>query len=105
MAGSRVPRSSRSPTRSGATAGSAGGVGSVVEQEFAAYDKNSDGQLSKVEFSAWMDALKSKQPAGSAAATDPSYNAKAFAQADTDKSAALSKGELTSFLSGGQASS
>lgn len=83
----------------------AGGVGSVVEQEFATYDKDSDGQLSKVEFSAWMDALKTKQPAGSAAATDPTYNAKAFAQADTDKSAALSKGELTSFLSGGKASS
>ncbi len=81
------------------------GVSSVVDKEFASYDKDSDGSLSKAEFGAWMDALKAKSANGATAAADPKWNDAAFAQADTDKSAALSKGELTTFLSGATASS
>lgn len=88
------------PAHSAQTApAGAGGVDAVVEQEFASYDKDSNGSLSKVEFGAWMDALKAKSASGATAATDPKWNDKAFAQADTDKSKALSKVELASFLS------
>lgn len=77
----------------------AGGVSSVVDQEFASYDKDSNGSLSKAEFGAWLDALKAKSPDAAKTGADPKYNDNAFAQADTDKSKALSKGELTAFLS------
>lgn len=79
-------------------------IAQVVETQFPTYDKNGDGQLSKAEFAQWMVALKSQ--------TDPSTKADApatkkwvgtaFTQADTDKSKAVSKAELTSFLSQGQ---
>lgn len=83
-----------------------GGVQSVVDKEFATYDKDGNGSLDKVEFGAWMDALKAKQPAGaSAQMADPKWNDAAFAQADADKSNVVSKSELTTFLSGGKASS
>ncbi len=78
-------------------------VAQVIDTEFPTYDKNGDGKLSTAEFGSWMVALKSK--------TDPTtkpdtpetkkWVAAAFAQADTDKSKALSKTELTSFLSQG----
>ncbi len=76
----------------------ANAVNSVIDREFASYDKDSNGSLSKAEFGAWMDALKAKSPSGATAAADPNWNEAAFAQADTDKSKALSKVELASFL-------
>ena len=73
----------------------------MVEKEFASYDKDSNRQLSKVEFAAWMDALKAKS--GDKAAEDPKWNDKAFAQADVDKSKSVDQVELTGFLSGATA--
>ncbi len=79
-------------------------IAQVVDTQFPTYDKNGDGKLSKAEFGQWMVALKSQ--------TDPSTKADApatkkwvgtaFAQADTDKDKAVSKAELTGFLSQGQ---
>lgn len=80
-------------------------VASVVDNDFATYDKDGSGTLSKAEFAAWMNALKAKQPGGAGATADPKWNDAAFAQADTDKSKVLSKAELTAFLGGGNQSS
>ena len=82
---------------------SAGGdqVAAIVGREFPTYDKNSDGTLSKAEFTAWMLALKSaSDPA--VKAEDPktkTWMTQAFAQADSDKSQSVTKDELTNFLS------
>jgi hypothetical protein len=80
-------------------------VASVIDTEFKTYDKDANGSLSKAEFAEWMNALKAKQPGGAGAMADPKWNDAAFAQADTDKSAVLSKAELTAFLSGGTSKS
>ncbi len=78
-------------------------VAQAVDQDFPTYDANGDGKLDETEFAAWMTALRT--------ASDPNVQAgspemaewagQAFAAADTDKDAALSKGELTAFLSQG----
>ncbi|HEX8555539.1 MAG TPA: EF-hand domain-containing protein [Sphingomonas sp.] len=82
-------------------------VAQIVDREFGAYDKDADGKLSQSEFGAWMVALKT--------ATDPATKADspatkqwigaAFTQADKDKSLAVTKPELTGFLSQGQSNS
>jgi hypothetical protein len=79
-------------------------VAQIVNTEFASYDRDKNGTLNEQEFGAWMVALKT--------AADPSTRAdapatkvwmtQAFAQADTDKNKAVSKAELTGFLSAGQ---
>ena len=78
-------------------------VADIVGQEFATYDKDADGTLSKAEFTDWMVALKSasdpKTRAGSPATT--AWAGQAFVQADTDNSKSVSKTELTGFLSQG----
>ncbi|WP_375285609.1 EF-hand domain-containing protein [Sphingomonas sp.] len=86
-------------------AASSSQVASVIDTEFKTYDKDANGSLSKAEFAEWMNALKAKQPGGAGAMADPKWNDAAFAQADTDKSAVLSKAELTAFLSGGASQS
>lgn len=82
-------------------------VASIVDSEFPAYDANNDGQLDKAEFSRWMIALKDQEMKSSGqklAATDiTSWADGAFTTADKDKSAAISKPELISYLSGGAA--
>lgn len=82
-------------------------VASIVDSEFPAYDANNDGQLDKAEFSRWMLALKDQEMKSSGqklAATDiTSWADGAFMTADKDKSAAVSKPELISYLSGGAA--
>lgn len=82
---------------------SGGQVAQIVDSEFPNYDRNADGKLDKTEFSAWMVALKSKSdPATKAEApTTVAWVGQAFKQADADKSAGVSKPELTSFLSQG----
>lgn len=75
-------------------------IAQVVETEFPTYDKNADTSLNRTEFGAWMVALKT--------ASDPKTKASdpatvkwidgAFASADTDKSKAVSKAELTTYL-------
>lgn len=75
-------------------------VAAVVNKEFPTYDKDSNGTLSKTEFTAWMLALKSASDP-SVKADDPKTKAwmtQAFTQADSDKSKSVSKDELTNFL-------
>ena len=73
-------------------------VTSIVDAEFASYDKDGNGDLNKTEFAAWMDALKAKAPGGAGKPGDAKWNDAAFAQADKDKSTSVSKQELTGFL-------
>lgn len=76
-------------------------AGDIINREFAGYDKDGDSALNEAEFDAWMVALKkASDPTTDAAAPDTkTYLAKAFAQADADKSKTVSKAELTAFLS------
>ena len=73
-------------------------VASIVNAEFASYDKDRNGTLDKTEFAAWMDALKAKAPNAADKPADPKWNDAAFAQADKDKSASLTRDELSGFL-------
>lgn len=78
-------------------------VAQVVEADFPAYDKDRNGELSKAEFSEWMLKLRAATPQSGAPTAEADLEAwagAAFAQADTDKSQSVSKGELTSFLAG-----
>lgn len=75
-------------------------VASIVETEFGSYDKDKNGTLDKIEFAAWMDALKAKAPDSAGKPGDPKWNEAAFAQADADKSTTVTKQELTGFLGG-----
>lgn len=78
-------------------------IAQVVNTEFPSYDKNADSNLDKAEFGAWMVALKTASDPSTKAA-DPAtqtWIAGAFASADTDKSAVVSKDELTKYLSQG----
>lgn len=71
-------------------------VAQVLDAEFPTYDKDQSGSLSKAEFAAWMDTLKSK--ADPSAKPDAAWNTAAFAKADGDKSKSVTKEELASFL-------
>lgn len=73
-------------------------VSTIVNAEFAAYDRDGNGLLEKAEFAAWMDALKARAPAGGDKPGDAEWNEAAFAKADKDESRALTRGELTDFL-------
>lgn len=77
-------------------------VAEVVKAEFPAYDKDSTGDLSKDEFSTWLIALKTKSDPSAAADQTAlsSWAGQAFAQADADKSSAVTETELTTFLGG-----
>ena len=79
-------------------------VAQVVDTEFATYDKDKNGVLSKAEFGDWMVALKTaSDPSTKAeAATTKTWVGQAFASADKDKSKTVSKTELTGFLSQGK---
>jgi hypothetical protein len=74
-------------------------IAQVVDTGFPTYDKNADGNLTKEEFTSWMTTLRSSEPnfkAGTPETTE--WMTRAFTQADTDKSSAVSKAELTTFL-------
>lgn len=96
------------PTQSAPAEGQVQATGSqiaqVVDTQFPTYDKDGDGKLNKAEFAQWMVALKSQtDPSTKAdAPTTKKWVGSAFAQADTDKDKAVSKTELTGFLSQGQ---
>jgi hypothetical protein len=98
-----IPASIVAPEAEAAAKPAAAGTpaGDIINREFAGYDKDGDGVLNEAEFDAWMVALKkASDPTTDASAPDTkSYLAKAFAQADADKSKTVSKPELTAFLS------
>jgi hypothetical protein len=72
----------------------------VIDEQFATYDKDTDGKLNQAEFSAWMVALKSQtDPKTDAnAPATKTWNKAAFTQADKDKSKSVSKAEIAGFL-------
>lgn len=80
-------------------------VAAIVDTEFPAYDANGDGQLDQPEFSKWMVALKDQEMKATGttlpAEQVTAWASGAFTTADADKSTAVSKPELVTFLSGG----
>lgn len=79
-------------------------VAQAVDQQFGTYDRDANGALSQAEFSAWMSALKAQANARAAsAAEEAAWNNAAFRQADHDRSATVTKVELTGFLVKGAA--
>lgn len=90
------------PEASGTPATSAQ-VAQIVNSEFASYDADKSNDLNQAEFSAWMKKLRT--------ATEPSVDpeseqvktwiGQAWTAADADKSGAVSKEELTGFLTRG----
>lgn len=83
---------------------SAANVTAVVESEFPTYDADKNGELSQGEFSAWMTALKKAEIATTGQKLGDNeiaaWSGAAFAVADKDKSTAVSKTELLSYLGG-----
>lgn len=79
-------------------------VAAVVDSEFPAYDTDSSGDLSTQEFSKWMTTLKKAEAAATgqqlAGAEITAWASAAFAMADKDKSNAVSKAELVTYLGG-----
>ncbi|MEH3041421.1 MAG: EF-hand domain-containing protein [Sphingomonas paucimobilis] len=75
-------------------------IAQIVEAEFPKYDKAGKGELTEKQFGDWMVALRSASEPGVTADKPEvkSWIKQAFAQADKDKSKAVSKAELTSFL-------
>lgn len=78
-------------------------IAQIVNTEFPTYDADKSGDLNQAEFAAWMKKLRT--------ATEPSVDpeseqvktwiGQAWTAADADKSGAVSKEELTGFLSRG----
>lgn len=78
-------------------------IAQIVNSEFPTYDADKNGDLNQAEFAAWMKKLRT--------ATEPSVDpeseqvktwiGQAWTVADADKSGAVSKEELTGFLSRG----
>jgi hypothetical protein len=109
---SASPTTAATPAPTGETAAPAAGaaqapanttsaVASVVSTDWAKYDKNNDGNLSKEEFAAWMTTLREQNPAQKEAVKDVgAWTTAAFAQADKDKSGSVTKTELETFLKG-----
>lgn len=81
-------------------------VAQIVDAEFASYDGDGDGNLTKAEFAKWIIAMRdaaqtqgAELPTLDKAAKDKWANA-AFSTADTDKSRKISKVEMSSYLLG-----
>lgn len=86
------------PTQTPA-ANSADQVSQTIESQWASYDANADGKLSKKEFAAWMGSLRANDPSAKGGAAEmKKWNDAAFTQTDTDKNGAVSKEELKGFL-------
>ncbi|MGV7120762.1 calcium-binding protein [Sphingopyxis sp. 550A] len=90
------------PAPSG-TAATPAQIAQIVNSEFASYDADKSNDLNQEEFAAWMKKLRT--------ATEPSIDpeseqvktwiGQAWTAADADKSGAVSKEELTGFLTRG----
>lgn len=75
-------------------------VAEAVGREWPTYDKDANDQLSQAEFTSWIVALRKAAEPGFAPASPEAqaWQTQAFAVADADKSASVSKAELTTFL-------
>jgi hypothetical protein len=73
---------------------------SILKNEFPAYDKDGNGELSKTEFSAWLTALKAAAPQKTAMTPDQEskWLDKSFSDADSDKTKSVNLAELTTYL-------
>lgn len=91
------------PATASAPVNPADAVAQAVDTQFATYDRNGDGRLNRAEFEAWMVALKTQSdPSTSAAApATKKWLAGAFATADKDRNAIVTRAELTGYLSRG----
>lgn len=81
-------------------------IAAVVDQGFPTYDKDADGNLKAEEFNSWMVALRSaSEPAfNGESEADKQWLSAALTQADADKSGAVNKDELKTFLTPASAS-
>lgn len=71
----------------------------LIASEFPTYDKDTNGNLDKTEFAAWMGALKAKTDAKPLPAAElKKWSDGAFATADTDKSKTVTLVELQTYL-------
>jgi hypothetical protein len=86
-------------TADGAPQAPARQVNAIVDREFPAYDGNGSGTLDKIEFAAWMAALKAASPEPGETPTRP-WTAAAFKQADVDASDSITPDELAAFFNG-----
>lgn len=93
---SETAPSAAAPTTQRATADQ---VSAIVDQEFAAYDADANGELSQTEFAAWMDKLRAASPQTPPVADSAAWAAQAFKMADADSSGSVNKAELVAFLS------
>ena len=85
-----------------ALAGAQGKKG--ADKDFSAYDADKSGQLDQTEFSSWFVASKQKELSATGRSATPAeldgQVATAFARADADQDAKVSKEEMTRFLAG-----
>ena len=94
-----TPATPASPSQ-GATADTQTGgdaVATTVETDWAKYDANSGGTLSRTEFNKWVTDL---QTTANNKAPTRGYLTSAFRKADADKNGSVSKEELQTFLRG-----
>lgn len=84
-------------------AASASQISQIIDKDFPTYDVDANGELNQSEFGTWMVALKTSTEPGfiTTSAEAQAWLGQAFASADVDKSNAVSKAELTNFLTRG----
>jgi hypothetical protein len=77
-------------------------VAEAVETEFPRNDKDMNGRLSRAEFAAWMVRLKAQSDPSTRpdAPATQAWVASAWRLADRDRSAGVTRAELTGFFSG-----
>lgn len=79
-------------------------VAGVVDSEFPSYDSDQSGDLNQEEFSKWMTTLKKAEAEVTGQALGDqeiaAWAGAAFTMADKDKSNAVSKMELITYLGG-----
>lgn len=99
--GQQQPGQQQTP---GNTGGAASQVATIINSEFPTYDADASGDLNKAEFSKWMLALKQQELQATGTTLNQAeltqWAEAAFGSADTDKSGAVSKEELTRYLGG-----
>jgi cytoskeletal protein RodZ len=94
-----TPATPASPAQTQTVGDQASGdtVVATVEADWAKYDTNSGGTLSRTEFNKWVTDL---QTAANSKAPTSSYLRSAFRKADANKNGSISKEELQTFLRG-----